>query len=82
MSRVVVEREFEEPVCSDELEGMVENTRWCMELYGIKRLESLVSLDGRRAICIYEAPDLEAVRKANETGELPYVRIWSANVMP
>jgi hypothetical protein len=33
-------------------------------------------------ICVYEAPDAEAVRKANTTAKLPFERVWSASLIP
>jgi len=80
MSKIVVEREFPEAVDPEEVAVMMRESAWCMEQYRIQHLQTLLSRDGLRALCIYDAPDLEAVRKANETAQLPHSRIWAAEV--
>ena len=32
-------------------------------------------------ICLYRAPDAEAVRKANRTAGLPFDRVWPARAL-
>ena len=53
----------------------------CMELHRVRLLQRLVSLDGLRMICIFEAPDAESVRRLLRGGCLEGVaplRVWSA----
>ncbi len=49
-----------------------------MELHRVRALQSYVSADRRRMICIFEAPDAESVRKANTTAVLQFDRVWTA----
>lgn len=81
METVVVERSFEQPVEIDELRSWEENARWCRELHDVRFLHSYVSADRKRMICIYEAPDAEAVRQVNTMARLPFERVWSASVL-
>lgn len=80
MERVIVERSFAEPLDMAELEALEAAASWCLEAWGITPLESYVSPDGRRAICTYDAPDAEAVRRANQTAGIPFDSVWSARV--
>jgi hypothetical protein len=80
MERVIVERTFDEPPDMEELQAREKTASWCLDTWGITPLASFMSRDGRRLICTYEAPDAEAVRKANETAGLPYDSIWTATV--
>jgi hypothetical protein len=81
MSRVIVEREFDKPVVTADLEGARAATGWCFDLNGIRHIRSYLSHDGRRMICEYEAPDVETVRRVlRQYGVFPFQRIWSAIV--
>lgn len=80
MERVIVERSFEKPADVAELREREKSASWCFDTWGIKPLTSYLSRDGRRLICTYEAPDAEAVRKANETAGNPFDSVWSATV--
>jgi hypothetical protein len=80
MEKVIVERTFEEPVEFDDLQAMEGRFSWCLEQHRIKFLRSYFSSDRKRMICVYEAPDAEAVRTANRTADLPFDRIWTASV--
>jgi hypothetical protein len=54
--------------------------RVILDTWNITPLASFISRDKRRLICTYEAPDAEAVRKANETAGLPFDNVWTATV--
>jgi hypothetical protein len=38
----------------------------------------LFARDGRHAICVYEAPDAESVRRTQDELKQPYDRVWTA----
>ncbi|MBE9557091.1 MAG: DUF4242 domain-containing protein [Proteobacteria bacterium] len=80
MARVIVERTFGGPADMAELEALEKTASWCLDTYRITPLASFLSRDGRRLICTYEAPDTEAVRKANQTAGLPFDSIWTATI--
>jgi len=77
MELVVVERTFEEPVDFASLQGTEEEVSWCLEAHGVTFLHTYLSADGRRMICVYEAPDAEAVRAVQRTSGVPYDCIWT-----
>lgn len=77
---VVVERDLPQPATLDDLRAMDQKSRWCFEMYGIRRVTSYVASGGRHMVCAFAAPDAESLRTANRTAELPVTRIWSATI--
>jgi hypothetical protein len=71
---------FEQPVDLDAMQALEKMAQGCMKLHGVTFQHSYVAPDRRRMICIYLAPDAEAVRTANNTAKLPYDRVWSASI--
>lgn len=80
MSRVIVERKFEDPETYDELQAQEDRFAWCLEQHRVTFIRSYFSRDRRRMICEYEAPDAEAVREVQRTAAMPFERIWTAEV--
>lgn len=80
MELVIVEREFPEPVTFDEVQEAENHNVWCLELHRVQFVRTYFSADRRRMICLYEAPDAESVRLAQEKAGLPFVRIWTTTV--
>lgn len=80
MARVIVERSFPEPVEFSEVQAREDRSAWCMQAHHVRFVRSYFSLDRRRMICVYDAPDAEAVRRANETAGLPFDHVWVADV--
>jgi hypothetical protein len=79
---VVVERTFGEPVEFETLQSAENAVSWCLEQHDVRPLRSYLSLDRRRMLCIYEAPDAESVRLTQDRAGLTYVRVWSASLLP
>ena len=81
MVTVVVEREFEVPQVFEELQAVEDANSWCLETHVVTFQRSYFALDGKRMVCVYQAPDAEAVRKAQDQAGLPYLRIYQATVL-
>jgi hypothetical protein len=81
MVLVVVEREFDEPVDVKALFEKETKGGWCLEAHGVTFIESVLSKDRRKMVCLYEAPDAEAVRSAELRINMPVSRVWSADRM-
>ncbi len=81
MELVIVERSYDQPY-SDEL-GVSMTRRFgpCFSLRHIKRLHSYISKDRLRTVCVYEAPDASSVRDVHDSEGIPYIRIWSADML-
>ena len=81
MSVVVVERSFTAPVALEDIEAVAQRGAWCLEAHAVSHLKSYFSRDRRRMVCLYEAPDAESVRLAQEKAGLPFERAWAARVI-
>ena len=77
MELVVVERTFDPPPPKEELERRLHTPTPCYQMRRIKYLYTVVSNDGRRMLCFYEAPDAASVRAASEENGDPFDRIWT-----
>jgi hypothetical protein len=78
---VVVEREFDEPKVFAEFQAVEDANAWCLETNQVTFQRSYFSLDRKRMLCIYEGPDAESVRRAQDQAGLPYTRIYQASVI-
>jgi hypothetical protein len=78
MSTIVLEKTLEEPVSDEQLAGMRETTEACLAINSVKRLQTILSSDRKRFICIFEAEDTEAVRRSMESAGMPYDTVWAA----
>ena len=68
MEPVVVERELDEPLDLDALREKRDTLVTCMQAHNGSLQSSYVAPDGKRMICIYQAPGAESVRQALRTG--------------
>ena len=48
-----------------------------MELHRVTFLRTFFSLDCRRMLCLYQAPDAESVRLAQRQAGMPLERVWA-----
>ena len=76
---VVVERSFETPVCFDDITSIARAKPWCFETHRVTPVRSFLSLDGRRMLCFYRAPDAEAVRMAQRETGMPVAAVWACS---
>ena len=81
MSIVVVERTFREPVALEDIQAVERRGAGCLEAHGVRHLRSYFARDRRRMVCLYEAPDAESVRLAQEKAGLPFERAWTTRVV-
>ena len=80
MSIVIMERTFETPPTDEELAKMMAATNTCLEINGSTRLHTYASGNRERFICVFEGPDAEAVRRAVESANVAYEKLWAATV--
>lgn len=81
MVRVICERTFEVPLADAELGTAVETLTPCLKTHGVRWARSVLSVDRRRMICEYEAPDAEAVRASRRDAGVEFDGAWSAAVL-
>lgn len=81
MAHVIVERTFDAPLSDEQLEAAMKRLNPCLAQYGVRWVRSFLSNDRRRDVCEYEASDAEAVRVAHHTADMPYQRVWTAQML-
>lgn len=81
MIHVVVECEYDTPFDKKTWYEKDLKLLPCLQNHGVTWLRSQVSLDGRRTVCEFEAPDAEAVRVAYHKTGVSYKRVWIAEVI-
>ena len=79
MDYVVLEREFPEPLTPEDVTRLAAETQ-CLELYRVKPVRSYLMPDGRRMVCIFQAPDAEALRAVARSNDFPSAIIWSSTL--
>jgi hypothetical protein len=81
MEFVVVERRFEQPVEFIDIQEQEKLGAWCLDTYQVRFLKTFFSRDRRRMLCLYEAPDAEAVRLAETQAKLPFESAWTCHYL-
>jgi hypothetical protein len=74
---VVVERSFDEPVTIEEIQALEDAGASCLEAHEVAFVRTFFSRDCKRMICLYRAPDAEAVRMAQRKAGMPVDSVWS-----
>lgn len=76
-ANVVVERSFEEPVTLEEIQALEDAGAGCLAARHVEFVRTFFSRDRRRMVCLYRAPDAEAVREAQRKAGMPVDAVWS-----
>jgi hypothetical protein len=76
-ANVVVERSFDEPVTIEEIQAIEDAGASCLETHQVTFVRTFFSRDRRRMICLYRAPDAEAVRMAQRKAGMSVDSVWS-----
>lgn len=77
MQLVIVQREFDAPREVAELQAIEDENAWCLETNNVTFSHTYVSADGKTMLCVYQAPDAEAVRRVQDQAKMPYSRIYA-----
>jgi hypothetical protein len=80
MSHVFLERVFDDPVAIDDARQMASDSKTCLGIYSAQWHESMLSSDGRKMYCYFEAPDIEAIRNVMRFNNSDYQAIWSTEI--
>jgi hypothetical protein len=78
---VVVERAFPTPVRFEDIAAIGLAKPWCFETHRAIHTHSFFSLDGKRMLCFYDAPDAEAVRIAQREAAMPATAVWAGTLL-
>jgi hypothetical protein len=74
---VIVERSFQDPVTYEEVRLVAEAAVGCFETHQVRYARTLFSLDRKRMVCMYAAPDAESVRITQREAGLQVDKIWA-----
>jgi hypothetical protein len=80
MAHVIVEQVFSEPLTDERYGQFAKQLDPCLEIRNGAWRRSSLSKDRLRVICEFEAPDAESVRQALRLANVPYERVWTADV--
>ena len=78
---VMVTRCFDGPVALDDIQAIEDAGARCLALRGVTFVKTLFSTDRKRMMCLYRAPDAEAVRNAQSEVGMPVDQVWACQVM-
>jgi len=78
---VMVTRSFAEPVELDDLQAIEDAGIHCLDLRNVTFVKTLFSSDRKRMMCLYKAPDAQAVRDAQREAGMPVDQVWACQVM-
>ena len=75
-ANVLIERSFGTPVTPEEIQA-AEEKGWCAQAHRVTFMRTYVSIDRKRMICLYRAPDAESVRLAQRYMKMPVDALWA-----
>lgn len=75
-ANVLVERRFDTPVQLAAIQALEDAGAWCLETHRVRFVRTFFSCDRTRMICLYRAPDVESVRRAQIQAQMPLERVW------
>ena len=81
MTFVLVERAFARSATLDEIACVHGRIAWCLDKWGARPLLHGLAGTRLRSLCLYEAPDVEAIRRVSRQMAVePEPEIWPASV--
>ena len=78
---VVVERNFDEVTSVEAVQAIEDKGAWCLDMYQVVFIRTYFSADKKRMVCLYNAPDAESVRVAQQKANMPVSAVWPCHVM-
>jgi len=82
LTTIILEHRFSgRPFDLDRYNQAQANNEWCLKLHGVRHLVSYLTPDRMRMICVFEAPDVEAVRRTSRQLGYGYDQLWPATVI-
>jgi hypothetical protein len=75
-ANVAVERHFDEPVTLEAIQAIEDAGAACLSMRNVAFARTCFSRDRRRMVCLYRAPDADAVREAQRQAGVPFTYVW------
>ncbi|MGE0621604.1 MAG: nickel-binding protein [Pseudomonadales bacterium] len=76
-ANVAVSRRWEEPVVLDDIQAIEDAGAGCLATHQVRFARTYFATDRRRMLCLYQAPDAEAVRNAQRQAGMPVESVWA-----
>jgi hypothetical protein len=80
MPYLLVEYQHDPPITQEDLAAAGQRLAPCLQIRGIRRLRTWLSVDGSWGVCEYEAVDAEAVREAYRSAQVKFGRVRTSNL--
>lgn len=80
MADVFLERDFDPPITPADLHAAWLGGMDCLRLHRVEWKGSLLSADGRKLVCHFQAPDAESARIALRSGGADIHRLWPGTI--
>lgn len=80
MACIVVETIYDPPLTKELGEEIHERAIPCLSARNVNWICSFISGDRRRSVCWFEGVDAETVRQAYRHADVPFARIWTAQI--
>jgi hypothetical protein len=78
MTHMIVETLFDPPATDEDMDAAATKLNPCLEGRDVRWIRSYMSLDRKRRVCIFDAPDAEAVRASYRSAGVKFERVWAA----
>jgi uncharacterized protein DUF4242 len=78
MPHMIVETVYDPPITVEQFDAQAGKLEPCLEGHGVRWVRSYMSLDRKRRVCIFEAPDADAVRTSYRSAGVKFERVWAA----
>lgn len=78
MPHMIVETVFDPPISEEDFDAQAAKLDPCLTGHGVRWLRSYMSLDRKRRVCVFDAPDADAVRTSFRSAGVKFERVWPA----
>jgi hypothetical protein len=78
MPHMIVETVYDPPATEEQLDAKASRLEPCLSGHGVRWVRSYMSLDRKRRVCVFEAPDADAVRASYRSAGVQFERVWPA----
>ena len=81
MTRILVEKHFDPPISPEKWDQDIAIGIPCHTAHQVQWIRSMMARDRTKVICEFEAPDTETVQRSFRKAGLPFVRMWSIDII-
>lgn len=78
MAQVVVEYLYEPALSEEDFAKNGEKLIPCLETRSVQWIGTYLSIDRKRRVCLFDAPDADTVRAAFHSAGVKFERAWSS----